>query len=78
MLCVNDAKKIAISRSLTKLQSYLENVRAEIFQLGREMTGEIEIALDNLAVHMLLVLGVKWNVAGRHLKDEHAHRPPVH
>ena len=59
-------------------KSYLEDVRAEIFQFGREMTGEIEIALDDLAVHMLLVLGVKWNVTGRHLKDEHAHRPPIH
>ena len=78
MLCVNDAKKIAISRSLTKLQSYLENVRAEIFQLGREMTGEIEIALDDLAIHVLLVLGVERNVASRHLEDEHAHCPPIH
>ena len=62
----------------TKTTPNLENVGAEIFELGGEVTGKIEIALDDLAVHVLLVLGVERHVARRHFEDQHAHCPPVH
>ena len=42
------------------------------------MTQEVEIALDDLPVHVLLILGVEGHVASRHLEDEDAHRPPIH
>jgi hypothetical protein len=69
---------LALDHAQALRRLMLQEIADDGFGLRGEVRGELVAAADDLVVHFELVLVVEGGVAGHHLVDQNAHRPPIH